>query len=51
MRVGVEFLLYSRARWSMVVGLGRGFGFFFKWGPRSVGGVTERLTYYLVSRR
>jgi len=30
MRVGVEFPLYDRARRSMVVGLGRGFGFLYK---------------------
>ena len=51
-RLEVEFPLYGRARRSTVVGLGRGVGFLLKsWGPRSVGGVTERLTYYLVSRR
>jgi len=38
MRLGVEFLLYGRARWSVVVGLGRSFGFSFKQGAQVRGG-------------
>jgi len=51
MSLGVEFVLYGQTGWSAVVGLGLGFGFSCNRGPRSVGGVTERLTYYLVSGR
>jgi len=45
---GGAFLFQGGARRTAVVGLGRNGGSFLFRGPRSVGRVTERLTYYLV---